>query len=758
MRVIFRILLVSLILFAITPLRSQESIAQKWIDVNLNSIRSDFARPPQAARNLWHTSLAMYDAWAAYDSIANPFFLGNSMGDYDCAFDGIPEPTDVVAAQELAMSYAAYQIIRARYHYVPALDTTTYALDQLMTELGLDPNYLETDYSSGDPRDLGNYIAFELLAAAAMDGSNEGSGDFFGYENLVYQPVNDSLPIQLPEYIGNPTIDSVNRYQPLSFLLFCDQIAGTFQDYVPPFIGAEWGHVVPFSLSEEDKTIRTREGIDWPVYHDPGAPPRIDDFDTDESHLHQWNMQLVLNWSKHLTAEDPTIWDVSPASIGNLMLEDLPTDLYDHELFYDFENGGDASLGYAVNPSTGLPYEPQLVKRADYARILAEFWADGPNSETPPGHWFQIYNEIKYHPDFSWQWEGEGAVLTPLEYDVKTYFTLGGTMHDAAIAAWSIKGFYDFVRPVSALRAMAEIGQISDPGLTNYDPTGKGLPLVPGWIELVESGDPLAGEDDIFVDELKVMCWLGPLDEDTCIAGDAPVYDTITAGVGWKLALDWWPYQRPTFITPAFAGYVSGHSTYSRAAAECMTRITGDRFFPGGMGEFYCPQDEFLVFEDGPSTDVTLQWATYQDASDQCSLSRIWGGIHPPADDIPGRLIGYEVGNDAFDFANTYIHGGVPVVTNLAVAGEDLLNGKLIFYPNPVYISEALRLRSEVNLVQAEVSIFDTLGRSVLQENISAREGSTVEISTQNLKAGSYLLQLQSQGDLVSIQIVILEH
>lgn len=33
---------------------------------------------------------------------------------------------------------------------------------------------------------------------------------------------------------------------------------------------------------------------------------------------------------------------------------------------------------------------------------------------------------------------------------------------------------------------------------------------------------------------------------------------------------------------------------------------------------------------------MTLEWATYRDASDQCSLSRIWGGIHPPTEDVPG--------------------------------------------------------------------------------------------------------------------------
>ena len=110
------------------------------------------------------------------------------------------------------------------------------------------------------------------------------------------------------------------------------------------------------------------------------------------------------------------------------------------------------------------------------------------------------------------------------------------------------------------------------------------------------------------------------------------------------LAEEWWPYQRPSFVTPPFAGYVSGHSTFSRAAAEVLTSITGSAYFPGGMGEFVAAQNEFLVFEEGPSEDIVLQWATYHDAADQCRLSRIWGGIHPLQDDLPGRLIGRTIG------------------------------------------------------------------------------------------------------------------
>jgi hypothetical protein len=116
-------------------------------------------------------------------------------------------------------------------------------------------------------------------------------------------------------------------------------------------------------------------------------------------------------------------------------------------------------------------------------------------------------------------------------------------------------------------------------------------------------------------------------------------------------AENWWPFQLPTFVTPPFPGYYSGHSTYSRTASEVLTLFTGSPFFPGGLGEFFLEQNEFLSFEEGPSQDITLQWATYRDASDQTSLSRIWGGIHPPQDDLPGRHTGVIIGPQVFNKA-----------------------------------------------------------------------------------------------------------
>ena len=40
--------------------------------------------------------------------------------------------------------------------------------------------------------------------------------------------------------------------------------------------------------------------------------------------------------------------------------------------------GANDGHGHDVNPATGKPYAPNVVLRGDYARALAEYWADGP--------------------------------------------------------------------------------------------------------------------------------------------------------------------------------------------------------------------------------------------------------------------------------------------------------------------------------------------------------------------------------------------
>ena len=82
-----------------------------------------------------------------------------------------------------------------------------------------------------------------------------------------------------------------------------------------------------------------------------------------------------------------------------------------------------------------------------------------------------------------------------------------------------------------------------------------------------------------------------------------------------------------------------------------LTALSGDPYFPGGMSNIRIPANDFLVFERGPSNDMSLYWTTYRHAADPCCQSRICGSIHPPANDIPGWLIGDRIGIDAFGLA-----------------------------------------------------------------------------------------------------------
>jgi len=604
----------------------EHSVARMWSELLLDSIRRDFARPTIHSRNLYHTSAAMWDAWAAFEPGTDQVLHNESMS-----------ADDVQLAREEAISYAMYRILRHRFALSPAAIEMYPEYDLFMSELGYDISI--TDTAGDTPAALGNRIAESVIQFGLLDGSNEQ----LDYANLYYEPVNPPL---LPDFPGNPDMLDPNRWQPLALEFFVDQSGNPIPTGYPDFLSPEWGEVTPFAMDQDDVQIKQRDGFTWQVWHDPGDPPYING-EPAEDLRYKWGFEMVVTWSSHLDPATGTMVDISPATFGN-----APIPLIAEETdFYDKLNGGDWGEGYDVNPSTGLPYESQMVPLGDYARVLAEFWADGPDSETPPGHWFSVLHYVTDHPEHNGQFMGQGPVLDPLEYDVKSYLALGGGMHDSAISAWSVKGYYDYPRPVSAIRYMCDRGQCSDPNMPSFNP--EGINLIPDYIEVVTTETTAPGERHAHLagseGKIAVKAWKGPdfIDDP----------DNDVAGVGWILADNWWPYQRPSFVSPPFAGYVSGHSVFSRAAAEIMSMLTGSEYFPGGMGEFEAPMNEFLVFEDGPSMDITLQWAKYADASDQTSLSRIWGGIHPPADDLPGRYMGLEIGPEAFTEARRYYNG-----------------------------------------------------------------------------------------------------
>ena len=142
--------------------------------------------------------------------------------------------------------------------------------------------------------------------------------------------------------------------------------------------------------------------------------------------------------------------------------------------------------------------------------------------------------------------------------------------------------FRPFAGWLTAVRA-------ATPNLPRYDLAG--LPLVDGYIELVKAGDRLAGAGGEHIDKIKLKAWRGP----------DYVTDTATdiAGVGWILAENWWPYQRSSILSPHLLLAMSRGIPPSRMPLpKILTLLTGDPFFPGGMGEFRIERNRFLVFEE----------------------------------------------------------------------------------------------------------------------------------------------------------------
>jgi len=580
---------------------STKSVARWWNEALLDGIRKDTPNPPVHARNLFHLSAALWDAfwayerdgWAAHHEVFHRETIANLPAD---------EPTRL-AAQREAMSTAAYTVIRQRFARSPGADATLAGIRWLMQRYGFPANPDPNANTGTSPAAVGLRIGQKILELNLTDGANE-SGN---YANATgYTTTNPALVVR---YSGVGTAVDPNRWQPLDLLNTVTQNGIVLGASVQPFVGANAKTTRTFALG------RAANGF---LIDDPGAPPRLNAA-TRADYIAASRRGPHLLLAAHRRRRHQTRY--FPGSLLNNPL------------------GTNAGTGHPVNPVTGRAYAPNVVNRGDYARVLAEFWADGPSSETPPGHWNLVFNQISDHPLATHRFLGNGTPLRRLEWDVTGYLALNGAMHDAARRAWTLKWQYHSARPITMIRYLAGKGQSSDPALPSYHVDG--LPLIPGQIELITAASAAPGQRhrflSRFIGQIAVKALLGN-----------PPSATQTSGVGWVLGEDWVPYQRETFVTPAFPAYTSGHSTFSRAGAEVLTRFTGSEF-PGGLASYNFAAGRGLGFEAGPAADVQLQWATYYDAADQAGLSRLYGGIHIAADDFVGRRLGSKVGLNAFD-------------------------------------------------------------------------------------------------------------
>jgi hypothetical protein len=199
----------------------------------------------------------------------------------------------------------------------------------------------------------------------------------------------------------------------------------------------------------------------------------------------------------------------------------------------------------------------------------AYFWADGPGTETPPGHWNSIAQTVA---------QSENNTLTE---NARLFALLNLAEADAAIASWYMKLTYDFWRPITAIR------------------------------EADTDGNPNTIED---------------------------------------------PTWEPLITTPPFPSYVSGHSTFSGAAAAVLAELFGN-------DTAFTSTTDSLVLPPGYERD----YASFSEAALEAGKSRIYGGIHWQADNEFGLKTGDELGK--YIFANYLSPVPLPGTLLLSLTG-----------------------------------------------------------------------------------------
>ena len=186
-------------------------------------------------------------------------------------------------------------------------------------------------------------------------------------------------------------------------------------------------------------------------------------------------------------------------------------------------------------------------RTADQSEI-AQFWADGGGTETPPGHWNSIAQDVA------------AAAGNTLEENARLFALLNMAMADAAICAWDAKFAYNNWRPVTAIR--------------NADLDGN---------------------------------------------------DLTEPDVAWS-----------SFIgTPPFPDYVSGHSTFSGAAATVLALFYGTDKVSFTTGSDFLP-------------GVTRSFTSFSQAADEAARSRVYGGIHFQFASDDGLIAGMGIGEWTF--------------------------------------------------------------------------------------------------------------
>ena len=224
----------------------------------------------------------------------------------------------------------------------------------------------------------------------------------------------------------------------------------------------------------------------------------------------------------------------------------------------------------------------------DQQKVIAEYWADGPQSSTPPGHWNEFAHDLAIRDQHD------------LADDVKFFFALNNALFDTGIAIWDAKYAHDYVRPQTAIRHL-----YADQDILSWGGPNQGTQLIDG------------------------STWQ-PYQDVTFVTPAFPEYTSGHSGFSFAAAT----------VLEAFTGSDVLYDGVSRGAQD----FDGD----GEADLIGTWSTDELAFENYSGDPITLQWSTLWDAAAEAGRSRLYGGIHIQDGDLRAREMGVLVAKDAW--------------------------------------------------------------------------------------------------------------
>jgi membrane-associated phospholipid phosphatase len=150
---------------------------------------------------------------------------------------------------------------------------------------------------------------------------------------------------------------------------------------------------------------------------------------------------------------DPTRWQPLrvPNGNGGFVVQKYLTPHWGTVTPFALTSGSQFRPSGPVRDATSSAYKSQADQILQYSanlndqtKTIADYWANGPHTETPPGHW-DVFAQFYIAQFLSLKYKHD------LNHDVKMFFALSNALFDAGIACWECKRAYDYVRPITAV-------------------------------------------------------------------------------------------------------------------------------------------------------------------------------------------------------------------------------------------------------------------------------------------------------------------